>query len=160
MCCTRYFTTLGAFLAGLAVAAGAFGAHGLDTYFAEKYRDAGSKTVAGVETPASEKYLNDFKTGVSYHMWHALGLIAAGLLAANRPRKSLVVAGFAFFCGIVLFSGTLYVLTIGGPRWLGVPWGAVAPIGGTLFIVGWAALAIGACPCRSAGAPDRLHELR
>ena len=144
---SQYFITIGALLAGLAVAAGAFGAHGLDQYFATKYAQAEMKTVAGVVIPASRKYLEDFKTGVTYQMWHALALLAVGLVAHWRSSAALTVAGWSFILGIVLFSGALYVLTIGGPRWLGVPWGMIAPLGGTAFLVGWLAFAIGACPC-------------
>lgn len=144
---TGVFITAGAILGGLAVAGGAFGAHGLDSYFATKYADTEAKTIAGAEIPASRKYLEDFKTGVTYQMWHALALIGVGLVAQARPGAALAVAGWSFVLGILLFSGALYVLTIGGPRWLGVPWGMVAPIGGTLFLVGWLAFAIGACPC-------------
>ena len=147
MSSSSLFITVGAVLGGVAVAAGAFGAHGLDSYFATKYADTEMKTVAGVEIPASRKYLEDFKTGVTYQMWHALALIGVGLVAQMRPGAALSVAGWSFLLGIVLFSGALYILTIGGPRWLGVPWGMIAPIGGTLFLVGWAAFALGACPC-------------
>ena len=141
---SNLFVVLGAILGGLAVGAGAFGAHGLESYFGTKYADAKPKVVAGAEVPAAQKYLADFRTGVTYHMWHALGLIAVGLLARTQPSTSLTIAGWSFVVGILLFSGALYVLTIGGPRWLGVPWGLVAPFGGTAFLVGWVAFAIGA----------------
>lgn len=147
MCCSRAWLTLGAVLAGLAVMLGAFGAHGLDKHFAKKYGETAPKAIGGFEVPASYKYLEDYKTGVTYHMWHALGLIAVGLLSNVRPRRSLQVAGWAFLLGILLFSGSLYVLTIAGPKWMGVTWGLVTPFGGTLFLVGWVALAIAACPC-------------
>lgn len=132
--------TIGAVLAGLAVAAGAFAAHGLDGYFAKKYADAEPRTVAGVQVPASQKYLADFKTAAEYQMYHALALLAVGLLARAQPSTWLTVAGWSFFGGIVLFSGLLYALTLTGQRWLG----AIVPIGGVAFLVGWAALAIGA----------------
>ena len=74
-------------------------------------------------------------------MYHGLGLLAVGLLSMRRPSKSLQVAGWSFLLGIVLFSGSLYVLTLTGET----RWGAVAPIGGVLLIVGWVALAIAAC---------------
>src|SRR5690242_4089195 len=104
---------LGSLLAGLSVAAGAFAAHGLDGYFAEKY---GSETrqVAGREMLRSEKSLHDFKTGAEYQMYHSLALLVVGLLATQRPAASLNVAGWSFLLGIVLFSGSLYVLTITG----------------------------------------------
>ena len=139
MCCSQSWTRIGAVLAGLAVLMGAFGAHGIDSYFVKKY-EGQTRTVTGVEMPAAQKYLADFNTGVRYHMWHALGIIAVGLLSAARPRRPLQVAGWSFLGGIVLFSGALYVLTITGQRGPGM----VAPIGGTLYIVGWFALAIGA----------------
>lgn len=147
MCCSRYFVLIGAVLAGLAVAAGAFGAHGLQGRFAEKYRDTAAKQEVGVAIPAAQKYFQDYKTAVQYQMWHALGLILIGLLAMVRPGTSLEVAGWSMVAGIVLFSGGLYVHTVGGPGWLGVPWHAIVPFGGVLFLVGWIALAIGACPC-------------
>lgn len=142
--------TLGAIFAGLGVTAGAFGAHGLNKYFTEKYAETEPKTVAGETLPASAKYLRDFNTGVRYQMWHAFGLIAVGLLALRKKSRSLEVAGWLFVAGIVLFSGALYVLTIAGPHWQGVTWGLVAPFGGTAMIAGWVALAVGACRCGAA----------
>lgn len=129
--------TIGAVLAGLAVAAGAFAAHGLDRYFANKYA-AEEREVAGHKVPASQKYLADFKTGAEYQMVHALALVLVGLLAHLRPSVCLTIAGSAFLGGILFFSGFLYALTLTGQRWLG----AIVPIGGVLFLVGWVALAI------------------
>lgn len=137
----------GALFAGLAVTAGAFGAHGLDHYFADKYAGLEAKTVAGHSVPASWKYLQDFKTGVRYQMYHALGLLAVGLLSLLQPGRALEWAGWLFVAGILLFSGALYVLTIGGPHWLGVTWGLVAPFGGTAMILGWVAFCFGTCRC-------------
>jgi uncharacterized membrane protein YgdD (TMEM256/DUF423 family) len=129
---------IGAVLGGLAVAFGAFAAHGLDDYFAKKYQDSAPKTVAGFEVRASWKYLQDFKTGAEYQMYHSLVLLAVGLAAARASRRrTLDVAGWCFLLGIVLFSGSLYVLTLTGDKY----WGAVTPFGGVLFLVGWAALA-------------------
>jgi uncharacterized membrane protein YgdD (TMEM256/DUF423 family) len=130
---------LGSLFAGLAVAAGAFAAHGLDGYFVEKYGSE-TKTVAGREMLRSEKYVHDFKTGAEYQMYHSLALLVVGLLVAQRPSASLNVAGWAFVLGIVLFSGSLYVLTITGVT----KWGMVTPIGGVMFLIGWAALAVAA----------------
>lgn len=108
-------------LSGLsAVMLGAFAAHGL-------------------KARLSESALSAFETGVQYQMYHALALL--GVLALMRwlgPTLSLQVAGWAFVAGIVLFSGSLYGLALGGPRWLG----PVTPLGGLLFMVGWAALVI------------------
>jgi uncharacterized membrane protein YgdD (TMEM256/DUF423 family) len=128
---------IGAVLGGLAVAFGAFAAHGLDDYFAKKYRDLPPKTVAGFAVPASWKYLQDFKTGAEYEMYHSLALLAVGLMAARvTRRRALDVAGWCFLLGIVLFSGSLYALTLTGEKY----WAFVTPFGGVLFLVGWGAL--------------------
>jgi uncharacterized membrane protein YgdD (TMEM256/DUF423 family) len=150
MCSAKSWVANGAILAGLAVVIGAFAAHGLDGFVVEKYGDASPKTVAGFSVPASWKYLEDFKTGAEYQMYHALGMIVVGLLARGEARKSLQAAGWCFLLGIVFFSGSLYALTLTGETKLGM----IAPIGGTLFIVGWVLLAIGACGCLSAKAPE------
>lgn len=140
MCSAKHWVAIGGITAALAVVAGAFGAHGLDRVFADKYADAPAKTISGFEVPASWKYLNDFKTGAEYQMYHALGILAAGLLLQIRPRRSLQAAAWCFLGGIVLFSGSLYVLTLTGQTW----WGRITPIGGTLLIAGWVLLVIGA----------------
>lgn len=133
------WTRCGGILAGLAVAFGAFAAHGLDHFLVEKYSGE-TRTVAGQEMPASAKYLGDFKTGAAYQMYHALGLVAIGLMLKGRPSLALNIAAWSFVVGILLFSGSLYVLVLGGPRWLGL----VAAVGGTSFLIGWTAFAIGA----------------
>ncbi|MBN70282.1 MAG: DUF423 domain-containing protein [Gimesia sp.] len=140
-CCSLNWSTIGAALGGLAVILGAFAAHGIDGYFAEKY--AGQvKTVTGVEVPAAQKYLNDFKTGAQYQMYHSLALLAVGFAGVtSRKQKLLNIAGWCFLLGIIFFSGSLYVLTLSGQTF----WGAIAPIGGTLLIVGWFSLAAGVC---------------
>jgi uncharacterized membrane protein YgdD (TMEM256/DUF423 family) len=138
--CGRCWVVCGATLAGLAVVLGAFAAHGLDGYFVKKYKGE-TKLVAGVEQPRAVKALADFRTGAEYQMTHALGLIAVGLLLGSRPgQRCLNAAGWCFLAGIVLFSGSLYALTLTGITKLG----AIAPLGGTAFIVGWALLACGA----------------
>jgi len=132
---------IGALLGGLAVAFGAFAAHGLDDFFAKKYRDVAPKKTAGFEVPASWKYLQDFKTGAEYQMYHSLALLAVGLAAARATRRrALDLAGWSFLLGIVLFSGSLYALTLTGATY----WVFVTPIGGTLFLVGWGALVFAA----------------
>lgn len=136
---------VGALLGGIGVTAGAFGAHGLDRYFTEKYADVEPKTIAGHTVPASWKYLQDFNTGVRYQLVHALALVGVGLLAMRRPSRSLELAGWLFLLGVLLFSGALFVLTIAGPNWANVRWGLVAPFGGTALILGWLAMSIGAC---------------
>jgi uncharacterized membrane protein YgdD (TMEM256/DUF423 family) len=110
----------------LAVALGAFGAHGLSTRL----------------TPLADgaQRLAWWHTGASYHSTHALALVAAAFLASQGQLGASKVAGVAFLLGTVFFSGSLYVMTLTGLRWLG----AITPLGGLGFLVGWAALAIGA----------------
>ena len=138
----RMCLCLASFLGFLGVFLGAFGAHGLkDTKFlADKYADMPPKIVAGQPVPAASKYAQDFETGVEYHMTHVLAMLATGLLMLHQPSRCLSLAAWCFFGGIVFFSGALYILVIGGPRWLGIPWGMVAPLGGTLQLVGWLSL--------------------
>ena len=106
-------------LAAAGVALGAFGAHALKA-----------------RLPA--ELLATWNTGVQYHLWHALGLIAVGLSAAFvADGPWLRAAGALLLAGILLFSGSLYALALGAPKWLG----AVAPFGGASLILGWLALA-------------------
>lgn len=129
---------IGAVLGGLAVAAGAWAAHGLDVILAEKYSHTHPVIVAGREIPVASRYLQDFKTGVEYQMYHALALLAVGLGTSRSPRRFLLdLAGWSFLLGIVLFCGSLYVLTLTGQK----QWGMVTPVGGLLFLVGWLGLA-------------------
>jgi uncharacterized membrane protein YgdD (TMEM256/DUF423 family) len=134
----RIWLLWGAILGGLSVALGAFAAHGLDRVFVEKYAGQ-SRVVAGETVPLSKKFLNDFKTGAEYQMTHSLALLAVGMLVNWRSSRTLMVAGWAFGIGIMLFSGSLYILTLSGVT----KWGMVTPFGGLAFLVGWAALAIG-----------------
>ncbi len=135
LCLASFFGFLGVFL-------GAFGAHGLkDTKFlADKYADLQPKIVAGHPVPAAYKYAQDFETGVEYQMTHVLAMLATGLLMLHQPSRLLSLTAWCFAGGIVFFSGTLYMLVIAGPRWLGIPWGMVAPLGGTLQLIGWLSL--------------------
>lgn len=141
-----FWITLGAVFVGLAVGFGAFAAHGLADQFAKQYAVAEPRKVAGVEIPAALKYLEDFKTGAEYQMYHALGII----WCLEPPRidtgknRMLTMAGWSFLVGILIFSGFLYLLTLTGQRWMG----AIVPIGGVAFLVGWGCFAAGACPCR------------
>ena len=107
---------LGALNAALAVAAGAFAAHGL--------RDR-----------LDARALEVFETGARYHMYHALALIAAGVVAS--AARGAQIAGWIFQIGIVLFSGSLYALALTGARGLG----AITPLGGLAFLAGWLWLA-------------------
>jgi uncharacterized membrane protein YgdD (TMEM256/DUF423 family) len=106
----------------LAVALGAFGAHAL-------------------KARVSPEMLAIWHTGVTYHASHALALLLLGLLMLHASDSTaLRYAAWLFIAGIVLFGGSLYLLALGAPRWLG----AVAPFGGIAFILGWIAAAIGA----------------
>ena len=118
----RLALTMGALLAMAAVALGAFGAHALKGRL--------EADMAAV-----------WQTAVQYHGWHALALLAAGLLLLHRPDAGAVaIAAWLFAAGIVLFSGSLYMLALTGTRGLG----AVTPLGGLAFLAGWAAFAWGA----------------
>ena len=109
-----------AVLGGLAVAAGAFGAHAL-------------------EGKLSEHYMSVFQTAVQYQMFHALALLGVALIGMVRPDASwLVPTAWAFLVGVVLFSGSLYALVLSGVRVLG----AITPIGGVAFLVGWGCLVV------------------
>lgn len=114
----NWMIVAGALNGALAVMAGAFGAHGL-------------------KARLSPDLLAVWHTGAEYQMYHALALLLAGVLAASQPQLALNGAGVAFLVGILLFSGALYVLALTGMKALG----AVAPFGGTAFIVGWLWLA-------------------
>ena len=124
MSLARFAVTTGAVLAGLAVAAGAFGAHGLKA----------SLTASG--------QAENWETACRYAMYHALALVAVGLLAAIRSpaQAGLTAAAWCFLIGTLIFSGCLAVLALTGIKILG----AIVPIGGVLMIVGWAILALAA----------------
>jgi uncharacterized membrane protein YgdD (TMEM256/DUF423 family) len=112
--------TAGALLMLLAVILGAFGAHALQA----------------VLTP---RQLASYQTGVTYHLFHALGLVVLGCIAqVTRATPWLRGAGVLLLLGILLFSGSIYAMAAGAPRWLGM----VAPLGGTSFMLGWIALAL------------------
>ena len=82
----------------------------------------------------SPDLLNTFQTGVQYHMYHALGLFGIGLLMLNFPTSNLLrISAYLMIAGIVLFSGSLYLLSITGTRWLG----AITPLGGLCFLSAW-----------------------
>jgi uncharacterized membrane protein YgdD (TMEM256/DUF423 family) len=116
----RHFLGVGALSAFLAVAAGAFGAHAL--------RD--------IVTPDR---LVVWETAARYQMYHALGLIVVSYLAAQKDAGPARLAGWLFVAGTLLFSGSLYLLTVTGITWLG----AVTPLGGVAFLVGWLSIAWG-----------------
>lgn len=110
-----YLISAGALLCAFAVALGAFGAH--------VFRQI-----------LNEPDFDTFRTGVEYQFLHALGMIASGMLARSlRRSRACAWAGFAFLAGILLFSFSLYALSVFGQKWLG----AVAPAGGLAFMLGW-----------------------
>jgi uncharacterized membrane protein YgdD (TMEM256/DUF423 family) len=119
--------TLGAIAAALGVAIGAFGAHELPRY------------LSGMQEVMRDKRLDQFETGVRYHMYQALGLVALGLAAERRISPWFTVAGWLFGLGIVLFSGLLYLLVLLELPWLGI----VVPTGGVAAIGAWVCLAVG-----------------
>ncbi len=124
MSAANLFLGLGASSGALAVMLGALGAHALK---------------ARLEPSA----LSAFETAVTYHFFHSIGLCIVALWirsAAGGTSSAAFFAGCAFLAGIVLFSGSLYGLALGGPRWLG----PVTPLGGLAFIAGWIALAFAA----------------
>ena len=133
----KFWGASGAILAFLAIALGAFAAHGLGDHFEKLYAETPAKMVAGHPVPASQKYLADFKTGAEYQFYHALALLFVSLLSRDGSSKLLKVAGWCFLLGTLFFSGSLYLLTM-----LAIPvFGAITPIGGVLFLVGWGTLA-------------------
>jgi len=116
------YVTIGAVAAMLAVAIGAFGAHGL-------------------ETRLTAHELDIYETGVKYHFYHALGILLIAALGDKLPsRKAALWASRLLLIGIVLFSGSLYALAVSGVKELG----AITPIGGVAFIAGWLCLAFAA----------------
>ncbi len=124
---------IGAIWGFLAVSMGAFGAHGLEERFQAVGVSTGGMTV--------ERLKDNFRTAAQYHMYCALAILAVGLFAATgRSGAALQVSGWSFLVGSSIFSGSLYILSISGIRWLG----AITPIGGVGILVGWIALAIAA----------------
>jgi len=116
---SRTFLLLGSISAFSGVAMGAFGAHAL-------------------RAKLLPRLLEIYQTAVDYQMWHALGLVIIGvLLHFNNESKLLRWAGWLMFIGIVVFSGSLYMLSITGIRWLG----AITPFGGVALLVAWLLMA-------------------
>lgn len=117
-CIAKLFLSLGAISGALGVMIGAFGAHGL-------------------KEKLSEYALGVYKTGVEYQFYHTFALLVVGLIALKFPSGLLTASGWAFTAGILIFSGSLYALALSGVKVLG----AITPIGGLIFIIGWALLA-------------------
>lgn len=114
----RVFFVVGAVSAFIGVAAGAFGAHGL-------------------KSRLDAEMLSAFEVGVRYQMYHAFALFVAGWALTKWPGALAVAGGWLFVAGTVLFSGSLYLLSLTGLRWLG----AITPLGGLAFLAGWLCLA-------------------
>lgn len=116
---SKMILMIAALLMALAVGIGAFGAHGLKSHL-------------------SEEMMQIYKTGVEYHFYHALGLLLIGVLSLYISSGWLNWSAFMLTAGIILFSGSLYVMAITGIKWLG----AITPLGGLSFIAGWILLLI------------------
>jgi uncharacterized membrane protein YgdD (TMEM256/DUF423 family) len=114
----RTFFVLGSLLAFVAVGLGAFGAHSLQGTFAPGMADV-------------------YETGVKYQFYHSLAMFAVAFALTQWPRSSAAIAGWLFLVGIILFSGSLYLLSITGTRTLGI----ITPFGGLAFLAGWLVLA-------------------
>ncbi len=112
----RIFVLMGSALMFLGVSLGAFGAHGLSDYLAQ------------------HDYLGIFETAVRYQVYHALGLFVVAWAAGKWPGSFTTWAGYLMFIGVILFSGSLYLLVVTRMSWLG----AVTPLGGVAFVAGWA----------------------
>ena len=117
----RLFFVLGTLSAFVGVAAGAFGAHAL-------------------KTRLSPEMLAIFEVGVLYQMYHAFALIACAWASTRWPGALVPAAGWLFVAGTLVFSGSLYLLSVSGVRWLG----AITPLGGLALLAGWACLAVAA----------------
>jgi uncharacterized membrane protein YgdD (TMEM256/DUF423 family) len=120
---TQFFLTIAAIFGGLSVAGGAFGAHAL-------------------REKISERSLEIFDTGARYQMYHAIALLLVAILMSRleTPPTALLVSGWLFIIGVVIFSGSLYALSLTGIKSLG----AVAPLGGLALMAAWGALAVAA----------------
>lgn len=117
----KLFLLTGSVSAGLAVLIGAFGAHALKA------------------TLEATQRLDVFETAVKYQFYHSLALLILGILMMKANHNLFNIAGYSFITGIILFSGSLYILALTGIT----KWGAVTPLGGLAFIIGWATLLIG-----------------
>ena len=116
----RVFFIIGALSACFGVAAGAFGAHGL-------------------KSRLSIEMLSVFEVGVRYQMYHAFALLVTAWVVSKWPSSLVIAGGWLFIVGTLLFSGSLYLLSVSGIRWLG----AITPFGGLAFLAGWICIAWG-----------------
>ena len=114
---SQFFLLFSAANGFLAVSLGAFGAHGLKKIL-------------------SEASLTTWQTAVQYHFYHTLALLGVALLLRTHHSTLLHYSGYGFCAGLILFSGSLYGLALGGPKWLG----PITPLGGLFFMIGWGLL--------------------
>jgi len=126
---SRTFITAGAIGGFLSVGFGAFGAH-------------------AIKAAISPELMAVYQTAVDYQFFHSLGLILIGLIFQQQQNKLIIISGWLMIAGILIFSGSLYILSLSGIRWLG----AITPVGGTAFIAAWLLLAIGSL--------KKTHNLR
>jgi uncharacterized membrane protein YgdD (TMEM256/DUF423 family) len=118
----KRFVILGSILGFIGVAAGAFGAHALRDHFV-RFPD--------LKSP--------YETAVDYNFYHALALLFVGWASSHWPTRWVVWSGYLFLIGVIIFSGSLYLLAITGIRWLG----AITPLGGVAFLAAWVCLGWG-----------------
>ncbi len=116
----KLFLQLGAFLGALTVLIGAFGAHGLKKILTENDK------------------VDVFEKAVKYQAYHTFAILLIGVLLFKLQHKFFDYAGFSFLIGIIIFSGSLYILSITNIKWLG----AITPIGGLAMVIGWILLAV------------------
>ncbi len=117
----KFFLMIGSIFGFLGVAIGAFAAHGL-------------------KTKLSAEMFSILEVGVRYHMYHVFALLAVSWAVSHAPIHWFPISGWCFIAGIIIFSGSLYILALSGVK----AWGAVTPVGGLFFLVGWLTLAFGA----------------
>lgn len=129
---SRRWIAIGAVIAAIGVALGAFSAHGLPDFLAQ----------LGYAGDDLAHRLDIFETAVRYQMLHAEALVLIGIALQLRDCRAWRFAAWAFLVGIISFSGLLKVLALAGPQWKWL--GAIVPLGGAAMIVGWLALAVGA----------------
>ncbi len=139
----RWWFAIGAVMAGLAIAAGAYGAHGLKPKVEQKLIE--------------QVRLDDFEIAVRNHFYHAVGLMLVAVVLANGARDNVArwaatIAGLQFLAGLVFFCGGLYAFAITGEKF----WFSAAPLGGTLFILAWFELALAGWRAWNVS-PPRMH---
>jgi uncharacterized membrane protein YgdD (TMEM256/DUF423 family) len=123
----RVFILIGSIAASISVLAGAFGAHGLADVLGDR--------------------ADVYETAARYHMYHALAIILVGILFRRYRSRAVMMAGWLFLAGVLVFSGSLYVLAISGVA----AWGAITPFGGVLFVLAWILLGTGVWRARRNG---------